>query len=103
MSAGYKVLPGGDGTQIPVYNTYPNVMCQIQPLSTSDLQHTDGLNLQAINKSLYLNGNVEGVDRAAIKGGNTFTTPDNKIWLVTQVIEHWPDWSHLVITLQVKR
>jgi hypothetical protein len=78
-------------------------MCQIQPLSTSDLQHTDGLNLQAINKSLYMTGNAEGVDRAAIKGGDTFQTPDDKVWLVTQVIEHWPDWTHMVVTLQVKK
>lgn len=100
ISTGSTELP--DGTREPKYNFVPNVWCQIQPLSTSDLRKLDGLNLQSIGRAIYLNGNIEGVDRAALKGGDLFMQPDGTEWLVTMVLEHWPSWSKCAVTQQIR-
>jgi hypothetical protein len=99
MSAGYSIAP--DGTQVPAYNTFFPVPCQIQALTYSDLQKMDALNIQGVRRKIYLNGTIEGVDRAAIKGGDIFTFPDGSVWLVAMALENWPDWSALAVTKQV--
>lgn len=109
ISTGYTIA--ADGTQIPTYSApYNNVPAQVQSLTSQDLRKLDGLNLQATMRAIYIQGNVEGVDRNAIKGGDIFTMPDMPsfpgptTWLVTQVLEHWDGptgWSKLAVTLQV--
>lgn len=107
MSTGYSTLP--DGTRVPTYALFPNLPCQIQPLSTDDLMQMErpgvasGLNLQGQHKAVYLNGTWEGLNRNAIKGGDLFEEPDGTIWLVTIQLEDWPDWSKFACTLQVRR
>ncbi len=106
VSAGYVL--GSDGvTQVPQYTTYQNVPVQLQPLSGKDIYRMGGVNLQQTQRSAYLDGNYEGIDRNAIKGGDIvqvppmpgFPTATN--WLVTGVIEHFADWTKIAITLQV--
>jgi hypothetical protein len=98
MSQGYAIA--SDGSQTPTYMTYQGVPCQIQALSYSDLQKVSGLNLQGTRRAVYLNGNWEGLNRAAIKGGDVLTMPDGTVWLVAMVSEHWPDWTKIIITQQ---
>jgi hypothetical protein len=98
MSAGYAVGP--DGTQTPAYTIVPNVPAQIQALTFTDLMKLGGLNIEGTRRAIYLSGNIEGVDRAALKGGDLFTFPDGTVWLVVQVLEHWPDWTKCAVTLQ---
>ncbi len=107
VSDGYTVGP--DGTQQPAYAFSATVACQVQSLTSQDLRKIDGLNLQATMRAIYLSGNVEGVDRAAIKGGDLFTMPDMPsfpgptVWLVTQVLEHWDGatgWTKFAVVLQ---
>ena len=107
LSTGYNT--GADGTQTPNYATINDVPVQVQALSYTDLMKLGGLNIQGTRRAVYLNGNIEGVDRQAIKGGDLFVMPDlpdfpgPTTWLVTQVLEHWPGWSKLAITLQLKQ
>lgn len=97
-SAGYT--QAADFAQVPAYATFYPVKCQIQALSARDLRQIDSINLQGTMRAIYLNGTIEGVNRAEIKGGDLFTFPDGSIWLVTQPLENWPDWSKVAVTQQ---
>jgi hypothetical protein len=104
ISSGHNIAP--DGTQTPNYITVPNVPVQVQALSYSDLMKMGALNVQGTRRKIYMNGNPEGLDRNAIKGGDLVDMPNlpnfpgPTTWLVTQVLEHWPDWASIAITLQ---
>jgi hypothetical protein len=99
MSTGSNILP--DGTRIPTYAEFPNVACQIQPLTTGDLKHLDGLNLQGIHKAVYVDGNWDAVVRTFNRGGTLITTPDSQQWLLIQQIEAWNGtWTKFAMTLQ---
>ena len=82
------------------------VKAQIQAISTSDLKHIDGLNISNVMRTVYMYGNVAGIVSADQLGGDVLVFPEvpgtcNKNWLVTQVIETWPEWCHVIATLQV--
>jgi len=110
ISTGYTVGP--DFSQVPSWATVAGVQCQVQPLSSDDLRQLEGLNVQGTHRAVYLNGNIEGIDRQAVKGGDMLQFPSlpdfpgQTTWLVTQVLEHWGDgqgaagWSRLAVTLQ---
>jgi hypothetical protein len=104
MSIGSTPLP--DGTRVPAYRDYPGISVQVQALSYTDLMKLGGLNITGIRRKVYLNGNPEGLDRQAIKGGDLFVMPSlpnfpgPTTWLVAQVLEHWADWCTCAITLQ---
>lgn len=61
-------------------------------------------------RGIYVTGNSEGVNRAALKGGDLFIMPNlpsfpgPTVWLATQVLEHWDGksgWTKVAVTLQV--
>ncbi len=89
----------GDGTRTPAYTTI-NTTGQIQPLSTQDLKKLNALNIQNVTQKGYLNGNYEGVFRALGKGGDLLTF-GGETYLVTAVLERWPDWCCVGLTMQV--
>lgn len=101
----YTVL--ADGTRIPQYDTIPDVPAQIQALSFTDLQMISGLQLNGERRAIYLNGRYDSVSRPRNTGGDLITYPDgNKwpygtTWLIAQVLEQWPDWCKVAVTLQV--
>lgn len=94
--------PTAAGKRIPTYGPPIAVMIQDQALSGKDLQHIDGLNLQGVFRSVYLSGNIEGVNRPEAKGGDKFTW-NGRTWLVVLVTEPWSDsagWTRFVVQLQ---
>lgn len=102
QSAGYTTAP--DGTRTPT-QTSTQVRANVQALSGSDLRHMDGLNVQGVMRSVYLYGDVEGIVRANGQGGDMLQfpmTPSGTVqnWLVTQVLETWPTWCKVIVTLQ---
>ena len=102
QSTGYTTDAAGKRT--PTYST-TTVQAQIQGLTGSDLRHTDGLNLQGVMRSVIMYGNVQGVVRADQQGGDILVFPEvaggaDRNWLVTQVMETWPDWCRVIVTLQ---
>jgi len=98
MSDGtYATQP--DGTRVPNYETIPGVPMQVQALTVDDLKKAEGLNIQGIRQAIYLNGNWSGVDRVDKLGGDLIVL-DGKTWLVTMVLESWPDWCKVMVTLQ---
>lgn len=97
-SDGYESGPGLK--QAPKYRVVPDVQAQVQPLSAGDLKHLEAQNIQGVQRSVYLYGDIQGVVRPAEKGGDLLIF-DNQVWLVTAVFETWPDWCKVGVTLQM--
>lgn len=102
-SLGYETDKAGK--QIPKFETLQG-LAQIQAMSSGDLRHAEFLNIQGIMRAVYLYGNWCGVVRADQKGGDLLEfgqTPDGKIqtWKVVSIVETWPDWSKVIVCLQV--
>lgn len=92
-----------DYTPVPAFKPAVVVRGQMQPLTYSDLQQMDSLNIQGTRRSIYLYGTADGVVRVKAKGGDIITTPDGFNWLVVLVVEQWPDWCKVAVTLQNKK
>jgi len=102
QSTGYTTNAAGKRT--PTVQTL-TVQAQIQALSTSDLKHVDGLNIQGVMRSVYIYGQAAGVIRANQIGGDILVFSESKggtprNWLITQVMENYPDWCRVIVTLQ---
>jgi hypothetical protein len=92
-----------DGSRAPQYLAPIYVTAQVQPLSGGDLRQIEGLNLQGTMKALYLLGEVFGVSRPILKGGDLVTLPNKSVWLVAHILEPWnltAGWTKAVIVLQ---
>lgn len=102
ISTGYTI--GANKKQIPTYAT-GTTTGQAQALSSSDLKHISGLNIQGVVQKIYLNGSYEGVFREGEKGGDILTFSwngsANKDYLVVTVFERWPDWCAVGVVMQV--
>lgn len=98
QSVGYIVDASGDGTQVPQYRV-TSLLVQVQALSNDELHRLDGLNLQANKQAVYLSGDWNGVLRAGEQGGDLLKF-GGQTWLVTVVLENWPDWTKVAVTLQ---
>ena len=105
QSTGYTT--NSDGSRVPTYTTF-GVSVQPQALTYTDLVKLDGLNITGIRRAIYLNvasGDVEGAVRAQQSGGDVLTFPsgtfpEGNVWLAAYVLEHWPDWEKIALTLQ---
>lgn len=97
QSIGYTTNP--DSTRTPTYAPPVTICAQVQELTSTDLRKLDGLNLQGEHRAVYLNGAVAGIVRSAGKGGDLMKF-FGQTWLVTQIMETWPNWCKCVVTLQ---
>jgi hypothetical protein len=102
ISTGYTT--NADGSRVPVYGEI-TIDAQVQALTYNDLVHLDGLNIQGVRRAIYTNGYVAGIVRVDSKGGDiiTFpngTLPEGNTWLCAFVLEQWPDWCKIAVTLQ---
>lgn len=97
VSTGYTTL--ADGTQQPAYASPMTVPGQVQPLSSQDLKRLEGLNIQEVTQKVYLTGDFEGVFRTLGKGGDLLVW-SGITYLVTAVLERWPDWVCVGVTAQ---
>ena len=61
QSTGYTTNAAGKRTPT---NLTLTVKAQVQALDTTNLQHTDGLNITGVMRSVYMYGNAAGVVRA---------------------------------------
>lgn len=91
---------GADGSSSPQYAAPVTLDGQVQPLQYKDLQQIDSLNLQGTRRKVYLYGVKEAIVRSLQKGGDLLTDVDGNTWLVAMVIEQWPDWCAVAVTLQ---
>jgi hypothetical protein len=98
ISTGSTVAP--DGKRTPTYATPVTPMGQVQPLSGEDLKQLDALNIQGSLRAIYLEGHIDGIVRSKNKGGDLVTDGSGNVWLVTHVLEFWPDWCKVAVMLQ---
>lgn len=95
--------PSPSGVVSPVYSQQISLLGQIQPITWRDLQQLEGINLGGVRWKIYLNGEVDGIVRAEKKGGDLIIIPTGRhsgTWLVSQVLEQYPDWVCAAITFQ---
>jgi hypothetical protein len=97
-STGY--VTNSDGTRTPSYDPPREVLGQVQAETFRDIQQMEGLNLQGTRRVIYLRGHFDGLVRSKNKGGDIITFPDQSVWLIALVLEHWPDWCKVAVTLQ---
>jgi hypothetical protein len=90
-----------DGTRVPNYNVFAGP-AQVQDLSVEQLRLVEGLGIAGHKKTVYLNGDWAGVVRADTRGGDLFYFEAAE-WLATQVLEGWPDWTCVLVTMQSPR
>lgn len=91
------------GKRAPSYANPVTLQGQVQPLSSKDLRQLDALNIQGSERAIYVNGILNGVVRFNQKGGDLITIVGGVnagVWLVTTVLEQWPDWVKVAVTLQ---
>jgi hypothetical protein len=98
ISSGYTTNP--DGSRTPQYSNPIMVTAQIQALTTHDLRHLEGLNIQGSQRSIYLNGALNGAQRPSALGGDLITIYDGTLWLTTAVLEQWDSWVKVAATYQ---
>lgn len=96
-SNGYTTNP--DGSRVPNYVTIHD-WAQIQALQFTDITQLEGLNIQGVRRAMYFSRDVAGIIRVNQKGGDLITLPDGTVWLAAVVLEHWPDWTKVAVTLQ---
>jgi hypothetical protein len=92
-----------DGKRTPTYARAVFVPAQIQPLSTGDIRQLDSLNIQGVEKAIYLNGHVDGLVREQNKGGDLIVLQNGTnagAYLVSVVLEAWPDWTKCGVVMQ---
>ena len=98
QSTGY--VTDANFVQQPQYAPGVTVQCQVQPVTVRELYTFGSVNLSGVSQKMYLNGDQEGIVRSLVRGGDLFTDPTGSVWLVTNAIESWPDWTGLIATLQ---
>ena len=79
------------------------ILGQVQPFTWRDLQQLEGLNLNGDRRGIYVSGDLNGVVRVTLKGGDLITLPDASVWLVVQQLEGWnltAGWTKAAIVLQ---
>lgn len=89
-----------DGSRTPSYADPIIASAQVQELTSRDLSQLQGLNLQMSQKAIYISGTLNGVVRVTREGGDLITFEDGTVWLTTTVLEQWPDWVKVSVTLQ---
>jgi hypothetical protein len=93
---------GADGKRTPIYETVTG-LAEVQAMSFMDLKQVDGLNLNGTRRGIYFQGAFNGVVRPNQKGGDLVTLTDGPnagTWLIALVLEQWPDWCKVAVTLQ---
>lgn len=96
------------GNQTPTYATPVTIPVQVQALTGSDKRAVNFMNLQTVLRAVYCYGNKQGVERVVQKGGDILqfpevpnpTTGTVRNWLVIKVVETWPDWSKVIVSMQ---
>lgn len=87
------------GRSVPGYAPALPAMGQKQPVSGRDIERLQQQGIQGVTCKLYLNGNYEGMFRVLGKGGDLIDF-GGQTYLVAAVMERWPDWCSLALTMQ---
>lgn len=100
INTGSTTLP--DGKRVPTYADPTDMQMQIQPLSAADLKQIDSLNIQGVDRAIYVNGAIRGVERKGSKGGDLLYALGT-YWLVVVMLEPWDGagWTKVGVAQQI--
>lgn len=92
----------GPGNRVPNYIDVPDTPMQVQALEGGDLKLVESLNIQGVKRAVYMQGDVQGVDRLSGKGGDLLVF-NGATWLATLVLETWDasGWCKVAVTKQI--
>lgn len=92
--------------QVPKY-IEETLQGNVQAMSSDDLKHIDGLNLEGTLRAVYLYGNYNGVMRVGQQPSTKlfFTTNESGVtrereWNVFKMLEAWQGWCKVAVVLQ---
>jgi len=88
------------GRVIPAYGADIAAYGQKQPLTGRDIERFQQQNIQGVTCKMHLNGNYEGLFRVLGKGGDLLQF-GGQTYLVASVMERWPDWCCVALTMQL--
>ena len=88
------------GRSIPTYGTTITTTGQKQPVTGRDIERFQQQNIQGVTCKMHLNGNFEGLFRVMGKGGDLLLF-EGRTYLVASVMERWPDWCCVALTMQL--
>lgn len=99
----------GAGQRVPLFTTTTGVPMQFQGLSSDDLKQIDGLNISTVKRAVHLNGDIQGLDRPGVKGGDVLLAPTGltgaamDTWKVVAVLESFEasGWCRVAVALQM--
>lgn len=101
---------GASGKRTPTYATPVEIpRAQVQPVAGDALAHVNAMQMQGVHRTVYAYGDIEGIVRPELKGGDLLYFPivpggTVRTWLVAHVMESWvPDsagWCNVIATLQ---
>jgi hypothetical protein len=98
LSTGNTTNP--DYSRSPTYTTVANVPMQVQPVSPGLMAQLASLNIQGVMKRVYVNMDVEGIERVLSKGGDLLIF-SGQTWKVVHPLEEWSTgWSCVIVSLQ---
>jgi len=88
------------GRSIPSYGATIQTTGQKQPVTGRDIERFQQQNIQGVTCKMHLNGNYEGLFRVLGKGGDLLQF-EGRTYLVASVMERWPDWCCVALTMQL--
>lgn len=88
------------GRTIPAYGDPITMRGQKQPVTGRDIYRFQQQNIQGVTCKMYVHGNVEGLFRQTGKGGDLLEF-EGQTYLVASVMERWPDWCCVALTMQI--
>lgn len=97
--------PDATGQQVPQYDTGVPIRVQVQSLTYTDVMRLDGLSIQGVRRAIYTDASIDGMIRIQQKGGDVIVfppgvMPEGSVWNVALVLETWPSWRKIALTLQ---
>jgi hypothetical protein len=97
QNTGY--ITGTDGSRTATFST-TTASIQVQPVPSDMLSFLDNQGIQGVLRSVYLEGDWQGIIKADQTGGDILTFQGHD-WMVVQNSEAWPDWSKVIVSQQV--
>ena len=97
-SSGYTI--GAGLKQVPAYGAPVNGFGQLQEITSMELKHLDGLNIQGDIQTIYVKGQLSAVLRPTGQGGDLITI-GSQTWLNVKTLEQWPYWAKAAIVRQL--
>jgi hypothetical protein len=88
------------GRAVPAYGPTIQTSGQKQPITGRDIERFQQQNIQGVTCKMHLNGNFEGLFRVLGKGGDLLQF-EGRTFLVASVMERWPDWCCVALTMQL--